>query len=335
MKFKAVKVIACFLCLCMPFVCALSFGGCGKNQEDPDGSLTTAEAASRTTEIPSETGDVFASVTETAAETTTAAATTTETATETTTETAAETTAEEETAETTAAPPDPQNADPEDDPHSGDIDAASFAEVLDFYKTAYSKAAANAKSITTAYENNKSNPDILDIGVLTAVGRPFMDMFLKEEFPNNMRTDVANFLPPEDVKGSLATTADMLADAEMTDMGSYIEVYLKLKPTKDDPEINPSPGKGINGTIINVFDADVMFDAAGYFANLENPEIRYYDTVLTAKVEKATGNLTEIYYSTNVIISIGNVSIKPLGFPSMNNVKVGLDCQQKEVITWD
>lgn len=210
---------------------------------------------------------------------------------------------------------------------SGDQGSASTGapstpeEVVNYYKECYNKIATEASGATLTRTNNYNSPDILEIGTLSSVADSLMGSFLKEETPNTA-------LAPADVAPKGVTTCnltpDMVAEATCTDNGDTYTVHIKLNCTQSAPDVNPKAGGGKAGTIVDVVNVSDITDAAGAFINFENVQNQYFDTELTATIEKSTGHITELKTISPTIMSFGKVAVKPLGFPSIDNARIGL-----------
>lgn len=205
------------------------------------------------------------------------------------------------------------------------------AEVVNYYKECYDKIAKEGKSATLTWNNTTNSPAVLQVGALSSVASSLMGSFLKEATPNT-ELAVADVAPKGVTTCNL--TADMVADATCTDKGSTYEVHIKLKPTQDNPDVNPPAGGGKAGTIVDVVDVADITNAAGSFVNFDNPQNSYFDTEVTATIDKATGHITELYTKCPSIMSFGKVAVKPMGFPSIENAQIGLTYENKYSIAY-
>lgn len=209
--------------------------------------------------------------------------------------------------------------------------AATTEEVVNYYKECYAKIASEGKSATLTWNNTTNSPNVLEVGALSSIAGTLMGQFLKEATPNTQ-------LQPADVAPKGVTTcnltADMVKEATRKDNGSTYEVNIKLNPTQDNPDVNPTFGGGKAGTIVDVVIVDDITGAAGSFINFDDVKNVYFDTEITATIDKATGHITELYTKSPSIMSFGKVAVKPLGVPSIENAKIGLTYENRYTIAY-
>lgn len=205
------------------------------------------------------------------------------------------------------------------------------AEILNYYKTAYAKIATDAKGAVNTWTNAKQEPAILEIGALSSVASNLMGTFLKESSPNTE-------LKPADVPPAGVTTCNLaenqIAEATCKDNGSTYEIYIKVNATQDNPDVNPPAGGGIAGTLVDVVEVSSITDAAGSFVDFTDVANSYFDTSVTATIDKASGHITELYTNCPSIMSFGKVALKPLGVPSIEDAKIGLTYENRYTINY-
>ena len=226
----------------------------------------------------------------------------------------------------------PDASTPSDNGGSASTGAPStVAEIVNYYKECYNKIATEGSGATLTYNKNSNSPNVLEIGDLSSIAGTLMNQFLTETQPNEA-------IPVADVAPKGVTTCnlteDMVAEATCTDNGDTYTVHIKLNCTQDNPDVNPSAGGGKAGTIVDVVLVEDITGAAGSFINFENVQNQYFDTEVTATIEKSTGHITELYTVSPTIMSFGSVSVKPFGFPSIDNARIGLTYENRYTITY-
>ena len=296
-------------------------GGEAAPEQTPDASETPAQTPSETPAA----SDTPAPATQNGSSVNTTAATTAAT-----TAKADDTTAKNSD---TTVPTSAQQEQPSEQPAQPAADAAptAAADVVALYKEAYAKIAAEATGATQTWTNAQNQPQIVEAGALSSVAGTLMNTFLKESSPNAP-------LAPADVppKGVTTCNLDMayVAEATCADNGGTYEVRIKLNTTQDSPEVNPSLGSTGVGAISDVIEVSEITDAAGAFINFENMENRYFETEITATIDKATKHITELYVKCPSIMCFGKAAVKPLGIPSIENARLGLTYENRYTIAY-
>ena len=202
--------------------------------------------------------------------------------------------------------------------------------MVNYYKECYNKIATEASGATLTYTNNTNSPDVLEVGGLSSIAGTLMGMFLKESQPNTALT-------PADVAPKGVTTCnltpDMVAEATCTDNGDTYTVHIKLNCTQDNPDINPTAGSGKAGTIVDVVNVSDITDAAGSMIDFTDVQNQYFDTEVTATIEKSTGHITELKTISPTIMSFGSVSAMG-GLLSLDNARIGLTYENHYTIAY-
>ncbi len=188
--------------------------------------------------------------------------------------------------ETTTAAPAPSGA------------PQGTAAILNYYNTAANKIKSDAKSVTRNYEDYQHNPEKLVLpGALQKFGEQLIGGFLKKnDTPHAYEGgDAKNFYLPGESYTSKLTEAD-IKSAECKDNGSEYEITIVTKTSK-----NPTYGQGVSAGFEIIKTDDVM-DAAGFIVKSFDTE--YYDCKIQCKVDKATGRVTWINFSTPIIMNV-------------------------------
>lgn len=203
-------------------------------------------------------------------------------------------------ADTTAAPAaDDTTAAPQDNAAAPSTGAPQTpAEIIALFNESANKVKTNAKKVTRNYEDLTHNEENTVVpSALESIGKPLITKFLKkDETPVvSEGADIAGGFP---VKGetwsSKATEADV-AEATCTDDGTNYNITLKFKECTD-----PAVGSGCGAT----FDIMKMEDIKNAASVVQDASTRYYDAVVTCKIDKATGNMIWANYKLPMVLSV-------------------------------
>ena len=85
-----------------------------------------------------------------------------------------------------------------------------------------------------------------------------------------------------------------------TDQGTYYEVTLYSTGTDDNYEIDSQPGVGSAGSIGPLLKAEDVSSAAGSMIEFEGLHSWYATAKVTAKVDKASGRITDLEYKRRI-----------------------------------
>lgn len=284
MKFKkvlalllmAVVVFSCTACTTIELVIPvgnLPVQSVGNNATPTPEQTTAAPAAENTTAAPVAENTTAAPV----AENTTAAP-------------SVENTTAAPSQETTTAAPAPSGA------------PQGTAAILAYYNTAANNIKTKAKSVTRNYEDYQHNKDKLVLpALLQSAGESLIGSFLKKnetpETYNGADAIKGGFPIPGESYVSKLTEAQ-IASAECKDNGTEYEITIVAKTEK-----NPTYGQGVSAGFEIIKTEDVM-DAASFIVKSFDTE--YYDCTVKCKVDKATGNITWINFSTPIIMNVAS-----------------------------
>ena len=176
------------------------------------------------------------------------------------------------------------------------------AAIVAYYNTAANNIKTKAKSATRNYEDLQHNEDKLVLpSLLQSAGKSLIGTFLKKnetpETYDGADAIKASFpIPGESYVSKLTEAA--VKSAECKDNGSEYEITIVAKTEK-----NPTYGQGVSGGFEIIKTEDVM-DAAGFIVKSFDTE--YYDCTVKCKVDKATGNITWINFSTPIIMNVAS-----------------------------
>ncbi|MCM1544165.1 MAG: hypothetical protein NC110_02595 [Ruminococcus sp.] len=198
---------------------------------------------------------------------------------------------------TTAAPAPVGDATTAAPAPAGDA-TKTTAEIIALFNESANKVKTNAKKVTRNYEDLTHNEEYTVVpSALDSIGKKLISTFLKKnETPViSEGAEIANGFP---VKGeswsSKATEADV-AEATCTDDGTNYNITLKFKEGTD-----PAVGSGVGAT----FDIMKIEDIKNAASIVQSASTRYYDAVVTCKIDKATGNMTWANYKLPMVLSV-------------------------------
>lgn len=304
------KIFSAILVLTMLF----GIAACGKDKDK-----TTTAPETTTEETTAASDETQAPVNGETSEETTAAAPSDTTAAPSTTEAA---TAGETKAPATEAPVSGKPSTKE--------------EIVKYYETAVNKVKSQAKSVAKVYSNAEHYKNILELGnysALKSIASNLMGTFMKAD---DKRYDFAgtaaiveNF-PPRKVS-NVKIDPSTIAEAKCDDKGTYYEVYLKANSSESNPDVNPPTGGGKVGQFVNVVEEKQITDAAGNMVQFKNLENRYFDAWVKAKIDKATGNITELETYLPSVMYFGEVKVTLI---NAKDISVGLAYIEKWVVNW-
>ncbi len=219
-------------------------------------------------------------------------------------------------------------AAPADDGNKGDkpADADKSDETqkaIDLYKTAVTKAKSSSKTVTHTKTGATNYKNIVEAGKLSSAASTLMGAFMKESEPNKV-VDKAE-LPPEGGAGKL--TKATVKSATVKEEGNYQVVTINFKDA-----VNPVRGADGIGAAVNVIEESQITDAIKMVPglNLDNIKVAYENVYVTCKIEKATGNMVYLFVDAPCVLSLN----AKLGFLSVDNAKVGIECKDEYTIAW-
>ncbi|MCM1364603.1 MAG: hypothetical protein NC122_07530 [Faecalibacterium sp.] len=172
------------------------------------------------------------------------------------------------------------------------------AEIIALFNESANKVKTNATRVTRNYEDLTHNEENTVMpSALESIGKGLISTFLKkDETPVvSEGADIANGFPVKGESwGSKATEADV-TEATCTDDGTSYNITLKFKESTD-----PAVGSGVGAT----FDIMKQEDITNAASIVQSASTRYYDAVVTCKIDKATGNMTWANYKLPMVLSV-------------------------------
>ena len=273
------------------------------------GALTNM---SRTVEAPETTTQAPAVQVDATTTTTAAPATTTTAAPETTTTAPAPET-------TTAAPSDA----PETTTAAPSAGTMSTEEIITLFNDSANKIKTTAKRATRNYQDMKINS--LEVpGALQALADGAISKFVKPNMTPEVYegTDaVKEKYPVSGTDFASKLKAEYVDTITCTDNGTEYVIDIKLKD-----QLNPvyRSGEGVGSIFWTMNIDDIANNAPGF----QSAELSYYNCTATAKIDKATGNMTYSKFNYNFDMDI---TIKMLG---TLNAKAALTVIEEYVIEY-
>ncbi len=174
------------------------------------------------------------------------------------------------------------------------------ADIIALFNESANKIKTNATSVTRNFEDRRHEVDKLQVpSALESTAESLISKFLvKNETPETYTGNadiVANFPIPGETWVSKLTEADV-AEATCTDNGTEYEIVIKTITQRD-----AALGTGV-GACFEVIKSEDVMNNAGFIIKSFSTE--YYDCVVKCKIDKATGNITWINYTTPVVIEL-------------------------------
>lgn len=176
---------------------------------------------------------------------------------------------------------------------------ATTEEIVVFFNESANKIKTQAVSVTKNFEKRHVNKDRLVVPAgLESTADNMISTFMKDDNEPIVYTGKEeikeNFIVPGQSYVSRLDPA-YVTEATCTDNGSTYKIYIKLKS-----QTSPTAGAGI-GAVCDVIEANEVADKAPF---VEKFTTEYYNCEITATVDKATGRVTAIVYSTPLTLNI-------------------------------
>ncbi len=175
---------------------------------------------------------------------------------------------------------------------------ASTEEMVEYFNKCANKVKTDATKVVKNYE--KRNVDDL---VVPKALESMSDTFINEVMADDTEPIVyatkeeirENFIVPGQDYVSRLKASDVVK-ADCKDNGKEYIIYFKLKDEK-----NPKAGSGV-GSVCDVIETHEIAEKAPSF--LESFSATYYNCEVTATIDKATGRMTHVVYSTPLTMSV-------------------------------
>lgn len=227
-------------------------------------------------------------------------------------------------AETVAQNVEPQTQVPVTDPPTTSAPAykmpSTKAEIIEYFNTGANKVKTNAVRVTKNYEKRTVGEMVVP-AALQSTADSVVRQYLSDDTTPIVYSSQAeireNFIVPKQDYVSRLTMQD-IKDITIADAGEEFEICIYLKD-----ESNPVSGSGV-GSVCDVIEA-------GDVANnkmVQNFSTNYYNCVVKAKFNKASGYMVWANYTTPLTL---DVTVNLLG---THNARIGLTFEKDYVIEY-
>ncbi len=179
----------------------------------------------------------------------------------------------------------------------------------DLFVKAFKGVKTSAKSATLVKKNAYNYKNHVKAGALSALGETLMGSLLKAEDVNETYTgaDIAKNFPPAGQTCNLKTSDIQAINCK--EEGSFYVITIKVKA-----EVNPKFGYGVGSVATILTKESIQEPIANVpLINKIEPKCSYEVTEVTAKIDKATGNMVEYYFNLPMILFMDSYEIG-LGF---------------------
>lgn len=194
------------------------------------------------------------------------------------------------------------------------------AEIVDYFNKSANKVKTDATKVVKNYED-RTVGEVEVPQILQSTLEGLMETSMKDDTdPITYATKEEireNFLVPEQDYVS-RLTVDSVESAEIRDKGNEYVIRIELKD-----ETNPTAGAGV-GALFDVIEAKEVAESG----MVEDFTTEYYDCVVIATIDKATGYMTQANYTTPLIL---NVTVNMFG---THSGKVNLIFEKDYTITY-
>ncbi len=172
-------------------------------------------------------------------------------------------------------------------------------DIVDFFNESANRIKPEAKKVVKNFEKRIVNEDRLVIpALLENTARNMMKTLMKDDtdpIVYETRDDITNeFLVPEQSYVS-KLKPEAVKSAECKDNGEELVITIKLKD-----QINPTAGVGV-GAVCDVIETGEVAEKASF---VEKFTTEYYNCEITAKINKESGRVTHIVYTTPVALEL-------------------------------
>ena len=185
-------------------------------------------------------------------------------------------------------------------------------EMVEYFNTCANKVKTDATEVVKNFEKRQVG-DLVVPDLLQSLAETLLKENMKDDtdpIVYSTKEDIReNFLvPSQDYVSCLK--AEYAETISYKDNGSEYEFYIKLKEEKD-----PRAGSGV-GSICDVIETHEVAEKAPSI--LQEFSTNYYNCEVTATIDKETGRVTHIVYSTpltlNVVVSMLGTHTASVGF---------------------
>lgn len=202
---------------------------------------------------------------------------------------------ENESADTSTDTPEK----PADKTEADSGEMTSVDEIVTFFNQSINNVKPTATKVVKNYEKRKFHEDKTEIPeAIESVAASMMSSMMgddTEPIVYATKEEIrANFIVPEQDYSS-KLKSDWVKEASCKDNGNEYVIYIKLKDHK-----NPTAGNGV-GAVCDVIETHEVANKVSF---VEEFSTMYYNCEITATINKATGNVTHIRYSTPLLLNM-------------------------------
>lgn len=194
------------------------------------------------------------------------------------------------------------------------------SEIVEYFNTGANRVKTDAVRVTKNYEK-RTIGELVVPQALQSTADSVIRQYLSDDttpIVYSTQADIReNFIVPKQDYVSRLTTND-ITDITIKDVGNEFEITITLKD-----EENPVSGTGI-GSVCDVIETG---DVSGN-KMVQNFSTSYYNCVVKARFDKASGNMVWANYTTPLTL---DVTVNLLG---THNAKVGLTFEKDYVIEY-
>ena len=229
--------------------------------------------------------------------------------------------------QTTAAPIQQETTavKPQTPPSSGEQSSMSTAEIIALFNKSANAVKTDATKVVKNFENRDHDEEHLIVPeILMSTASDLLEENFKDDtepIEYLTREDIVNKYQVPGVEWSSQLTEAEVASASCVDNGSEYEITITLHPSD-----NPQPGEGVAKAFDTITTDEVMEKAPSFVKEFTT---KYYDCIVTCKIDKETGRTTWSNYKFSVIIGAG------LSFLGKDlDAQVGMSFEKDYTITY-
>lgn len=205
------------------------------------------------------------------------------------------------------------------------------AEIVKYYCDAYNKI-SEASKVTRTYDYTSNYNNIVNVNnndTLKGLAQTLMTQFMVESTdPLDSSHDA---LPPVG-STNINISESLISKATCEDKGDHYIVTLYSTGTDNNYEVDSQPGTGSAGSFGPLLRTEDVSGAAGSLIKFEGLHSWYATATVTAKIEKATGRITELEYKTPCVLHFDQVTAAVV--VKIKNCEIGLLFHQKYTVAY-
>ncbi len=241
--------------------------------------------------------------------------------------TTAKPTAPRTTAKPTAPPTTKPTAPPTEPAPSG------TSGIVSYFNDAYSRIYTDADYAVLEWREITNSPSVLEVGSSGGGAARFALSWVLNRLDKQPYERVSPVNVPPAGYSTCSLAAYNVASATCRDNGSTYEIHIKLNTSRSNPENNPSPGSSGVGAITDVLVLSDITEMVSDVATVQSFSNQYFETELTATVEKSTKHITRLSTISPSIITLSGVDIDVSVYSvTIADARVGLTYEKRYAI---